>query len=147
MSGVYCLSYPRKRTWWGTVGKHLHFLAIAAGAALLLVGVGFDRDPADLAQRLGLVGLLIGLDILLCRRPQPVEATGGYEIGYHDGHRDGYDEGRHKRPVVVPFPADRLCSPNVERRGRHAARCRDNCTADALEAVGQVGSQEWDGAS
>lgn len=138
------------------MGRHLHILTIAAGAALLALGVGIDSDVTitDVPILLGIVGLLVGLDMLLGRHtralPPADDGDARYELGYHDGHRVGYDEGRRVgRPSVVALPVEKLCKNNVGQRGRHAARCRDDCAADRPAGGVRVGSAQWteDGAS
>lgn len=131
------------------MGKYIHFLILVAGAGLLTAGVGIDGAVTieDVPVLLGLVGLLVGLDLWFCRHRLKVavddDGDARYELGYRDGHREGYDKGRHARPVVVPFPAEKLCRDDVVPRGRHAARCRENCTAGRRGSGGGLGSEEW----
>lgn len=134
------------------MGKHIHFVILAAGAALLTAGVGIDGAVTiqDVPVLLGQVALLVGLDLWFCHRAKPAasedEGDARYELGYRDGHLAGYDKGRHARPVVVPFPADKLCRGNAETRGRHAARCRDNCRAGQQKEGVRIDSPAWTGA-
>lgn len=125
--------------------KHLHFLVLAFGVACMAVAVAWDDTLTVADLRLsGAVLALTGVGMALTRRlGRSEEAV--YDNGHRDGWAEGYDAGRKLRANVVALPTERLCRENVASRGRHAARCRDNCKADTGKGRPGFDSQEWSG--
>lgn len=123
--------------------KHLHFLVLAFGVACMAVAVAWDDTLTVADLRLsGAVLALTGVGMALTRRlGRSEEAV--YDNGHRDGWAEGYDAGRKLRANVVALPVEKLCRGNAAQRGRHAARCRDNCHAEPKKEGGAFDSPGW----
>lgn len=123
--------------------KQTQLVVVALGVALMAAAVAVDRTLTVSDLRIsGAVLALTGIGMALARRLGHSEDA-VYDNGHRDGWAEGYDAGRKVRASIVALPTEKLCRGDAAPRGRHAARCRDNCRVEPRKEGGRIDSPEW----